>query len=104
MFSAEHIVIAYRDRPGVRPGPRALARLPARGAGARLDHLSGVRPPIHVEDHPRQSFLSEVFDMVNPLDPVQAFPQLFNRNERPSLGPYCGKVERLDRSPRPRPA
>ena len=31
--------------------------------------------------------------MFNPLDPVQDFPQLFNRNERPSLGPYCGKVE-----------
>lgn len=39
------------------------------------------------------SFLVEVFDMFNPLDPMHAFPQVFNRNERPQLGPYCGTVE-----------
>jgi len=31
--------------------------------------------------------------MFNPLDPMHAFPQVFNRNERPQLGPYCGTVE-----------
>ena len=31
--------------------------------------------------------------MFNPLDPLHAFPQIFNRNERPQLGPYCGPVE-----------
>ena len=57
---------------------------------ARLDHLTDVREPIVADDNPRPSFLSEVFDMVNPLDPMQAFPQVFNRNERPSLGPSAG--------------
>ena len=30
--------------------------------------------------------------MFNPLDPLHAFPQIFNRKERPLLGPYCGTV------------
>ena len=60
---------------------------------ARLDHRTGLRPPLDTEYRPPPSFLSEVFDMFNPLDPSSAFPQIFNRNERPSLGPYCGPVE-----------
>ena len=36
---------------------------------------------------------SEVFELFNPLSPSVDFPQLFNRNEKPTLGPYCGKVE-----------
>ena len=27
------------------------------------------------------------------LDPLNAFPQIFGRNDRPQLGPYCGPVE-----------
>ena len=51
-----------------------------------------MRPPIVVDDHPRQSFLSEVFDMFDPFG-VPTVPQIFNRNARPSLGPYCGELE-----------
>ncbi len=39
---------------------------------ARLDHLTGVRPPIVVDDHPRPSFAEEVFDLFNPFDPLSA--------------------------------
>jgi hypothetical protein len=53
----------------------------------------GPRPPIEVDDHPRQSFLSEVFDMFDPFSAVPTVPQIFNRNQRPSLGPYCGELE-----------
>ena len=60
---------------------------------ARLDHLSGQRPPLDTEYRPPPSFLSEVFDMFRPLDPMAGFPQLFNRRERPQLGPYCGIAE-----------
>ena len=31
--------------------------------------------------------------MFNPLDPMAGFPQLFNRRQRPQLGPYCGIAE-----------
>jgi hypothetical protein len=92
MISPQHIVIAYRDRPEYAHGRERWRAYQDEALRARLDHLSGVRPPIHVEDRPRPSFLSEVFDMVNPLDPVADFPQVFNRNERPSLGPYCGTL------------
>ena len=92
MISPQHIVIAYRDRPEYVQGRERWRAYQHEALRARLDHLGSVRPPIEVSDHPRQSLLSEVFDMVNPLDPVQAFPQLFNRNERPSLGPYCGTL------------
>jgi hypothetical protein len=60
---------------------------------ARLDRLSGQRPPLDTEYRPPPSFLSEVFDMFNPLDPMAGFPQLFNRRQRPQLGPYCGIAE-----------
>ena len=30
--------------------------------------------------------------MFNPLNPLVEFPQIFNRNQRPSLGPYCGEL------------
>jgi hypothetical protein len=30
--------------------------------------------------------------MFNPLVPVAGFPQLFNRRDRPQLGPYCGEA------------
>ena len=59
---------------------------------AKLDHRSDVRPVIDAEFRPTPSFVSEVFDMFNPLDAMAGFPTLFNRNERPSLGPYCGKL------------
>jgi hypothetical protein len=35
---------------------------------------------------------SEVFDMFDPFG-VPTLPQVFNRNERPSLGPYCGELD-----------
>jgi hypothetical protein len=92
MISPQHIVIAYRDRERYVEGRERWRAYQQHALAGRLDHLSGVRPPIHVEDRPRPSFLSEVFDMVNPLDPMADFPQLFNRNERPSLGPYCGTL------------
>jgi hypothetical protein len=92
MIVDQHIVIAYRDRPEYVQGRERWRAYQHEALRARLDHLSGVRPPIEVSDNPRPSFLSEVFDMVNPLDPVQAFPKVFNRNERPSLGPYCGTL------------
>ena len=57
---------------------------------ARLDRLSGQRPPLDTEYRPPPSFLSEVFDMFNPLDPMAGFPQLFNRRQRPQLRQYCG--------------
>jgi hypothetical protein len=31
--------------------------------------------------------------MFNPLDPMAGFRQLFNRRQRPQLGPYCGIAE-----------
>jgi hypothetical protein len=92
MISPQHIVIAYRDRPDYAQGRQRWRAYQHTALRARLDHLSRVRPPIHVEDRPRPSFLSEVFDMVNPLDPAPDFPRVFNRNERPSLGPYCGTL------------
>ena len=96
-------MIAYRDRPEYVQGRERWRAYQHEALRARLDHLSGVRPPIEVDDHPRQSFLSEVFDMVNPLDPVQAFPQLFNRNERPSLGSLLRDAA-LGAAPAPRPS
>jgi hypothetical protein len=59
---------------------------------ARLDRLTGPRPPLDTEYRPPPSLLSEVFDMFNPLDPMHAFPQVFGRRDRPQLGPYCGEA------------
>jgi hypothetical protein len=36
---------------------------------SRLDQRSGQRPPLDTEYRPPPSFLSEVFDTFNPLDP-----------------------------------
>lgn len=93
LHAAEHVVIAYRDRAGYGDGRARWRAYQDEVLHATLDHLTGERPPIEVDDHPRQSFLSEVFDMFNPLDPVPTFPQLFNRNQKPSLGPYCGWLD-----------
>jgi hypothetical protein len=51
-----------------------------------------VRPPIEVAEHQRSSFLGEVFEMFDPFG-AATLPQVFNRNERPSLGPYCGTLD-----------
>ena len=69
---------------GVPRGPRALARLPAttRCAPGSTTAPACARRSWSPSSR-AQSFLSEVFDMFNPLDPMKAFPQLFNRNERP---------------------
>jgi hypothetical protein len=92
MHVAEHVVIAYRDSADYEAGRARWRAYQDAVLRARLDHLTGVRPPIAVDDHPRQSFVSEVFDMFDPFG-MAAFPQIFNRNARPSLGPYCGELE-----------
>jgi hypothetical protein len=93
MQAAELVVVAYRDRAEYQDGRGRWRAYQDAVLHARLDHRSDVRPPLEVEYRPPPSFVSEVFDMFNPLDPLHAFPQLFNRNEKPSRGPYCGKVE-----------
>lgn len=92
MQAAEHVVIAYRDRAEYAAGRERWQAYQHDVLGARLDHRSHVRPPIEVDDRPRPSFAEEVFDFLNPLDPLQAPPQLLNRNQRPSLGPYAGEL------------
>jgi hypothetical protein len=93
LHAAEHVVIAYRDRAEYQDGRARWRAYQDEVLHAKLDHLSELRPAIEVDLNPRQSFLSEVFDSFNPLDPMVGFPQLFNRNEKPSLGPYCGSYE-----------
>jgi hypothetical protein len=90
--AAEHLVIAYRDSAACAEGRERWRAYQQEALRARLDHLSGRRDPIAVDDRPRPSFLSDVFDMLNPLDPLQDFPRVFNRNQRPGLGPYCGTL------------
>ena len=92
IHAAEHVVIAYRDREEYASGRERWRAYQDEVLHAKLDHRSGVRPPLDTEYHPPPSFLGEVFDMFNPLDPLHAFPQIFNRKERPLLGPYCGAV------------
>lgn len=92
LHAAEQVILAYRDRPAYVDGRARWAAYQRDVLRARLDHLTGVRPPIVVDDHPRQTFAEEVFDFLNPLDAFSTFPQIFNRNARPSLGPYCGEL------------
>ena len=92
MHLAEHVVLAYRDRADYEAGRARWRAYQDEVLHARLDHLTGVRPPIQVEDHRPPSFLSEVFDMFDPFGPT-ALPQVFHRNARPSLGPYCGELD-----------
>ena len=87
------VVVAYADRPEYREGRERWAAYQRDVLRARLDHRTGVRPPIEVSEPSDESFLSELFDMFNPLDPMNAPPRLFNRNKAPSLGPYCGAWE-----------
>jgi hypothetical protein len=89
---AEHLVIAYRDRSSYEAGRARWRAYQHEVLRARLDHLSGERPPIVVDDHPPQSFLGEVADMFDPFG-VPTLPKVFNRNQRPSLGPYCGTLD-----------
>jgi hypothetical protein len=93
MQAAEHVVLAYRDRAEYQEGRARWRAYQDDVLRARLDHRSDVRPALDVEYRPPPSFLSEVFDLVNPLDPWSPLPTVFNRNEKPSLGPYCGKVD-----------
>jgi hypothetical protein len=87
--AAEHIVLTYRDSEAYREGRARWAAYQRDVLRARLDHLSGVRAPIEPLAE-RQSFLSELFDFVNPLDPMQLFPTTVSRLKKRSLGPYCG--------------
>jgi hypothetical protein len=92
IHAAELVVIAYRDRAEYEAGRTRWRAYQDEVLHARLDRLSGQRPPLDTEYRPPASFLSEVFDMFNPLDPLQAFPQIFGRRDRPQLGPYCGST------------
>jgi len=87
--AAEHLVLTYRDSAAYREGRERWAAYQRDVLRARLDHLSGVRKPIEPLPQ-RQSFLGELFDFVNPLDPLQMFPTTLGRLEKRSLGPYCG--------------
>ena len=92
IHAAELVVIAYRDRAEYEAGRTRWRAYQDEVLHARLDRLSGQRPPLDTEYRPPPSFLSEVFDMFNPLDPMHAFPQVFGRRDRPQLGPYCGEA------------
>ncbi len=92
IHAAELVVIAYRDREEYEAGRSRWRAYQDEVLRARLDRLSGQRPPLDTEYRPPPSFLSEVFDMFNPLDPMHAFPQVFGRRDRPQLGPYCGEA------------
>ncbi len=87
--AAEHLVLTYRDSEAYREGRERWAAYQRDVLRARLDHLSGVRAPIEPLAE-RPSFLSELFDFVNPLDPMQLFPTTVGRLKKRSLGPYCG--------------
>ncbi len=89
---AEHLVIAYRDRAEYEEGRARWRAYQQDVLRAKLDHLTGLRPPIAVDDRPPQSFASDVLDMFDPFG-VPTLPKIFNRNERPSLGPYCGTLD-----------
>ena len=93
LHSAEHVVITYRDSAAYQEGRERWRRYQDEVLRARLDHLTGVCPPVEVDLRPRRSLASELFDLVNPLDPGPALPQLFGRNAPRSLGPYCGSME-----------
>ena len=91
LYVAEHVVLAYRDRAEYAAGRVRWSAYQREILRARLDQLTGVRPPIVVDEHPRASFLSEVLDMFDPFG-VPTLPQLRNRNRGPSLGPYAGRL------------
>ena len=93
MHAAELLKFAYRDRAEYQEGRARWRAYQDEVLHAQLDHRSGQRAPLDTEYRPPPSFLSEVFDLFNPLDPWSPLPQIFNRNERPQLGPYCGPVE-----------
>ena len=57
---AEHLVIAYRDRAEYDEGRGRWRAYQQDVLRAKLDHLTGVRPPIAVDDRPPQSFASDV--------------------------------------------
>ena len=90
--TAQTLVLAYRDRPEYAEGRTRWNAYQRDVLKARLDHRTGQREPIVVDDRPRPSFAEEVFDLFNPLDPGSPLPQIRNRNARPSLGPYCGEL------------
>jgi hypothetical protein len=87
IHAAELVVIAYRDRAEYQEGRERWRAYQDEVLRARLDQRSGRRPPLDTEYRPPPSFLSEVFDMFNPLDPMHALPQILGRKDRPQLGP-----------------
>jgi hypothetical protein len=72
----------------------ARARLEPEDCCARASTTSAAsgRRSTSTTARARPSFLSEVFDMFDPFG-APTLPQVFNRNERPSLGPYCGTLD-----------
>ncbi len=91
--AAEHVVLVYRDSPALAAGRERWAAYQREVLDARLDHLTGVRPPLVDTWRPPPSFLSDVADLFNPLDPWAPLPTVFGRSKRPLLGPYCGVWE-----------
>jgi hypothetical protein len=98
MHAAQHLVVTYRDRPEYADGRARWQAYQRDVLDAHLDHLTGAHPPLQGEANPRPSFLSEVFDFVNPLDPLQLFPQLIGRGDYGLLGPYVGPMPKPEGS------
>ena len=72
--AAELLKFTYRDRAEYQEGRARWRAYQDEVLHAQLDHRSGQHAPLDTEYRPPPSFLSEVFDMFNPLDPMQSAP------------------------------
>ena len=91
-MSPQHVVIAYRDSAEyVRAASAGTPTSTRCCAPAWTTSPACARRSRSTITRGRRSCRRSV-DMFNPLDPCTMFPQVFNRNERPSLGPYCGEA------------
>ena len=102
MQAAEHVVLAYRDRAEYEDGRARWRAYQQEVLRARLDHRSDVRAPIEAEYRPPPSFLSEVFDMFNPLDPCPASRRCSTATRGRASGRTAGRSTPRP-SARPRP-
>ena len=91
MHAAQHVVIAYSDRAEYEEGRARWRAYQDEVLHARLDHRTGQRPPLDTEYRPPPSFLSEVFDMFNPLDPINACRRSSTATSGPSSAPTAGR-------------
>lgn len=90
--AAEHVVVAYRDRPEYAAGRERFAAYETEVLHARLTQSSGVRETLvePIQQQERDPLWFEVINQFNPLDPLAEFPALFNRGrEIKPLGAYC---------------